>query len=345
MADWFENLEIDPQKNNSKKPEFPEININWKKVLPGAAIVLLLFLIISFRPWFTVEAQQRGVVLYLGEFDRVVGPGFHFRLPYPIEKVFTPNITINSIDIGFRSGATTTQRKVLDEARMLTGDENVIESQMVVRYQIDPSQPQKYLFNVVGVEDTLKDIAEAAERQVIGDNAIDAALTEGRLKIQSDIKEIIQQVSNRYEMGILIDEVQLLTTQAPEPVEPAFNDVVNAREDKNRFINQAEAYKNGEIPRAEGIAQKTIQEAEAFYAERVNKAKGEVEQFSALLKEYELAPEITKTRLYLETIEKVLAGKPKMILNADTQKDLLKFINLSPPTLPGATQSFMGGIR
>lgn len=344
MADWFENLEIDPDKSK-KKPEMPEINLNWKKIVPIVLGIIVLMVVISFRPWFTVEPQQRGVVLFLGKYNRTVGPGFHFRLPYPIEKVYTPDITINSLDIGFRSNGGSAQRKVLDEARMLTGDENVIESQMVVRYQIDPAQPQKYLFNVARVEDTLKDIAEAAERQVIGDNAIDAALTEGRNKIESDIKEILQEVSNRYEMGILIDEVQLLTTQAPGPVEPAFNDVVNAREDKNRFINQAEAYKNGEIPKAEGIVQKTMQEAEAFYAERVNKAKGEVEQFSAILEEYNLAPEITKTRLYLETIEKVLAGKSKMILNAETQKDLMKFMNVSPPTLPGATQTFQGGIR
>ncbi len=344
MADWFESLEIDPQnKGNKKKPDLQQLNIHWKKVLPIAIIVFVILLFIAFRPWFTVQPQQRGVVLFLGKYDRTTGPGFHFRYPYPIEEVFTPNVTrMYSIEIGFRSGGSNTQRMVQDEARMLTGDENVIESQMIVRYQIDPAQPENYLFNVVGVEDTLKDIAESAERQVIGDNAIDAALTEGRNEIQTNIKEIIQKISNRYVMGILIDEVQLLTTQPPGPVEPAFNDVVNAREDKNRFINQAEAYKNEQIPQAEGVVQKTLQEAEAFYAERVNNAKGEVERFSSILKEYRLAPDITKSRLYLETLEKVLAGKPKLILNSDTQKDLLKFMNISPPNLPGATQSFQG---
>ena len=209
---------------------------------------------------------------------------------------------------------------------MLTGDENVIVAKMIVQYRI--SDPKRYLFNVNDVENTLKDISEAALRQVIGDYPIESALTGQRDLLQIEIQKIIEEISDQYEMGLFVDRVQLQETHAPGPVEPAFADVFNAREDQARIEREAEAYQNKEIPKAEGDVRKIIQEAEAYRAERIAKAKGEVERFSAMLSEYENAPQVTRQRLYLETLEKVLVGKPKVIV--DSEESLLKFLNVTP---------------
>lgn len=329
MADWFEKLEIDPP-GGGRKPQMPEID--FRKIVPVVIGILLAVLFIAFRPWYTVEPGEVGVVLRLGEYHRTTGPGLNFRLPYPLEEVYTPNIlALRRIEVGFRSGASGgSSRGVPEESQMITGDENIIDSQMIVQYKIDPERPQDYLFNVSNPEDTLKDIVEAAERQVIGDSAIDAALTDGRNEIQDEIEVIIQEVCDKYRMGIQIIDARLHTTQAPAPVEPAFVDVFDAREDQVRFVNQAEAYRNSEIPKAEAQVQKILQEAEAYRAQRIARAKGEVERFSSILREYQNATEVTRTRLYLETLEKVLAGKPKVILESGSEEGVLKFLNVNP---------------
>lgn len=332
--DWFEKIPID----NPMNPQMPP----WLKKGIGPIIiaVILLFGLMIFRPWVTVEPDEAGVVLFLGNYDRTLPPGFHFRLPPPIEIVVTPRVTeIKKVEIGFRSNETGRgTRNVAEESTMLTGDENIIVSNLIVQYQI--SDPVAFLFNVADVEATLKDIAEAAERQVIGDYAIDAALTWGRSEVQEQIERRIQEICDSYDMGIRIIDALLQATSPPEQVESAFSDVISAREDQVRFVNQADGYRNSEIPKAEGQARQLLEQAEAYRQERVNKAKGEVERFHVLLQEYKRSPEVTRSRLYLEMLQEVLPGKNKVIMNDSENgqsNDVLKFMNLSPganPLLP-----------
>ncbi len=304
--------------------------LNWRRVGLAVAAVAAVIVLVSFRPWFIVGPGEVGVVLRLGKVHRVVQPGFHYRFPPPIETVFVPNVLLlRRIEVGFRSNPRSPSAEpvtVPEESIMLTGDENIIVAKTVVQYKI--ADPVKYLFNVNNVESTLKDIAEAAQRQVIGDFPIEAALTERRDQLQAQIQDIIEKISSEYQMGVQIEGVNLQDTHPPEAVEPAFAEVFNAREDQARVEREAEGYENKEIPRAEGEARKIFQEAEAYKAERIAKAQGEVERFHALLATYRGSPEVTRRRLYLETLEKVLQGKPKVIV--DSEEGLLKFMNLSP---------------
>lgn len=324
MSDWFEQIPIDIPLGGGRR------TLHWKRIGLAAAAVAVVIVLILFRPWFIVGPGEVGVVLRLGKLHRVVQPGFHYRFPPPLETVFVPNVLLlRRIEVGFRSNPRSPSAEpvtIPEESIMLTGDENIIVAKTVVQYKI--ANPVHYLFNVKDVENTLKDIAEAAQRQVIGDFPIEAALTERRDQLQAQIQEIIEKISSEYQMGIQIEGVNLQDTHPPEAVEPAFAEVFNAREDQARVEREAEGYENKEVPRAEGEARKLLQEAEAYKAERIAKAQGEVERFHALLQAYRAAPEVTRRRLYLEALEKVLKGKPKVIV--DSEENVLKFMNLSP---------------
>lgn len=333
MSDWFEKIPIDDirkkQQGGGKGPkiEIPEWNPKYSWII---ILVVVVLAVLIFKPWYTVEPGEVGVVMRFGEYNRTVTPGFHFRLPRPIETVETPNVEqVRQVEIGYETinpGPPAQYRKILEESQMLTGDENVVIAEVSVQYRV--SDPVAYLFNVADVHDTLKDLSEAALRQVVGDYAIDAALTWGRSEIEGKILDIVQEVSEEYGMGVHIMSVLLQETHPPAPVEPAFLAVVSSREDQSRFINEADAYRNGEIPKAEGQVRSILEEAEAYRVERITKAQGDIERFDKLLDEYRSSPDVMKTRLYMETMEKVLSGKPKMI-NGSSQ-DLLKLFNVTP---------------
>lgn len=336
----FEELRrANPQQPNFNMPE-------WKSSYTWYAVVILIILVILvFKPWYTVQPGEVGVVMRFGKYNRTVTPGFHFRLPRPIEMVETPNVEqIRRVEVGFETvdpGPPARYRSIQEESRMLTGDENVVIAEMIVQYRV--SDPQDYLFNVYDVHNTIKDISESALRQVIGDYAIDAALTWGRAEIEGKITDIIQQVSDQYKMGVNINNVRLQSTHPPEEVEPAFLSVVSSREDKSRFINEADSYRNSQIPQAEGEAKSILLEAEAYRVERVASAKGEVERFSALLREYRRAPEIMQTRMYMEMMEKVLVDKPKLI--SGSNQNVMKLLNISPAEIGLVTRTLEGGAR
>lgn len=338
FQDWFEELPLEEQKRRKEqmaKMKPPE----WmKKWVPTVIIIFVLFFgVLIFRPWVTVDTDEVGVVLRLGKFDRTLGPGFHLRLPPPVELIYTPQVTqIKRVEIGFRTVANNQYQDVEDESYMLTGDENIASVELVVQYRI--SDPVKYLFTTEDVEETVKDITESAMRKVVGDYPIDAVLTDRRSEIANKIRGEIQVLCDSYNLGVTLEtQVQLQTVDVPPDVRPAFRQVVSARENQIRFVNEAEGYSNSEIPKAEGKVQELLQEAEAYRVKRIAEAQGSVERFAAVLREYEAAPEVTKTRLYFETMEKVLAGKPKMIIGTESKGDILKFLNVSPgmaPALP-----------
>jgi membrane protease subunit HflK len=212
---------------------------------------------------------------------------------------------------------------------MLTGDEQMIDAQIIVQYQV--SDPAKFLFNVYDLEGrsgTIKDAAEVALRLVVGQRPIDDVLIGEKLQVETDIRQLLQEIIDRYDAGIRIIETKLQTVRPPQEVAAAFSDVVSAREDKDRFIKQADGYREDIIPKARGEAERIIRQAEGYKAERTERAHGDAERFLAVLREYQNAKDVTRKRLYLETMEKILPGIRKFVIDSDTGGNLLQFLPL-----------------
>ncbi len=291
---------------------------------------------------YIVNPDEQGVVLRFGRYNRTVDAGPHYAWPAPLETVYKPKVTqILRSEVGFRSvGQSQTfqqgqVRTMPEEASMLTGDENIVNVQFSVQYKI--SNPVEYLFNVVDQPALVRNAAEAAMREVIGNSQIDSAITDGKLKIQSDATQLLQQILNRYAAGIQIIAVQLQDVHPPKDVIDAFKDVASAREDKSRIINEAEAYRNELLPKARGQAAAIRNEAEAYAAKRVQTAKGEADRFSALRTEYEKAPKVMEQRLYYETVEEILSGsKEKVLMDTGAAERVLPYLPL--PDMKNAPQ-------
>ena len=283
---------------------------------------------------YIVNPDEEGVVLRFGKYDRTVGAGPHYALPFPIETVYKPKVTqVQRVEVGFRSvgqGRTFQQganRSLPEESGMLTGDENIVNVQFSVQYQI--KNPVEYLFNVTDQAAVVKNAAEAAMREVIGNSLIDSAITDGKLKIQSDATVLLQEVLDRYEAGIQVLAVQMQDVHPPQEVSDAFKDVASAREDKSRIINEAEAYRNALLPQARGEAAAILNKAEAYRVARLRQAEGESRRFDALRQEYEKAPDVTRQRLYYETMEEILAAaRDKTLLDSGVSGKVLPHMPL-----------------
>ena len=285
-----------------------------------ALVVVLWFLLGG--PFYIVDPEEAGVVLTFGRHTGTTEPGFHFKWPWPVQTVYKPPVNIvQRIEIGFRTISEdppsyisfTNDRDMLTEAQMLTGDENIINVAIIVQYKI--SDPTDYLFNVRDQEGTLKDITEASTRLVVGDNAIDAVLTTGKLEIQTRILDMIQEIADEYGLGVNIVAVQLMDVQPPAPVFAAFKDVATAREDMQAYINEAESYRNQQIPQARADSVEAVNSALGYSAVRVNNAIGEAFRFTAVAEEYRKSPEVTTTRLHLETISNLLDTVEIMVVD------------------------------
>jgi len=294
-------------------------------IVLGAWILLLSF--------FIVAADEQGVVKRFGKYNRTEKPGIHFKFPWPIEKVQKPKVTeVKRIEIGFRTidpGPPASYRHIPEESLMLTGDLNIVSSEFIVQYRI--KNAEEYLFNVKGPETTIIDAAEAAKRQVVGDKEVDYILTVGKAEIQEQVRSLLQEIMDSYGAGIHIVAVQLQDVEPPKPVIGAFKDVASAKEDKDKYINQAEAYWNEIIPTAQGEAQKLLNEAEAYKTEKINRAKGEADRFTKILDETKKNEDVTRKRLYLETMESVLSGMDKFIIDSKNSSSL-NFLELRGKT-------------
>ncbi len=309
-----------PPYNFNKNPNNPfkgfSSKLGGKGVwLIGGGLVVLWLL----SGIFIVNPDEEGIVLRFGKYVRTVGPGPHYHLPNPIETVYKPKVTqVLRGEVGFRSvgqGSTFQQgqlRTVPEEASMLTGDENIVSVQFSVQYKI--SNPVEYLFNVTNQAAVVRNAAEAAMREVIGKSMIDSALTDGKIRIQSDATELLQKILNRYEVGVQIIAVQLQDVHPPREVVDAFKDVASAREDKSRIINEAEAYRNEVLPKARGQSAELVNQAEAYKETRVQTAQGRANRFLSVLAEYEKAQDITRKRLYFEAMEKILSNATDKII-------------------------------
>ena len=268
--------------------------------------------------FYRVQPDEQGVVLRFGEWVNTTPPGLHFKLPAPIESVVTPKVTrVNRILVGVQGSdlaGRTTGRDIPEESLMLTGDENIVDIDFTVFWKIKDAG--KFLFNIRNPEQTVKLVAESAMREVIGQTKIQSALTEGRNQIEMATHERVQKLIDEYGAGIQIEEVQLLKVDPPQPVIDAFIDVQRARADEERIRNEAQAYANDILPRARGEAEKMIQEANAYKEQIVNKAEGEAQRFLEVFESYKIGKDITKQRVYLETMEEVFRGMNKIIIDS-----------------------------
>lgn len=312
----------------SDKFEFKKPNIKFDFKVPGGLSFLFLVIAVVYfgSGFYIVKPNEQAVVKRFGKVIEVVDPGPHYRLPFPIDSVDKAEVTkIHRIEIGFTSTAGGGYRSIPREALMLTGDENIISIDMIVQYKI--SSLKDYLYNVNDVEGTIKDSAESTIREVAGREKIDDLLTVGKNRIQMETLKILQDIMKLYETGITIVAVQLQDVEPPKEVVGSFKDVASAREDKNRYINEAEAYQNELIPRARAEAETVLQKAEAYESEQIARAMGETARFIDVMKNYKLAPAITKKRLYLENMAEVLKGGNKYIFD-EKLKNINAFLGL-----------------
>ena len=308
--------------------EIPEFNF---KITPVLIAILVIWLLTGI---YVVGPDEVGVVRTFGKFTRVTQSGLNWKFPSPIETANTPKVTeVKRIEFGFRSLKNGQYRTVEKESLMLTGDENIVDAEMIVQYKI--KDPVKYLFNIVEPELTVREAAEASLRTIVGRNKIDETLTTGKFTIQEETKEQVQSILDKYESGIHIVAVQLQDVSPPKEVIGAFKDVASAKEDKNRMINQAEGYRNDVIPKARGEAEAMIRDAEGFKESRIKRAEGDATKFTTILKEYKKAKSITEKRLYLETMEKVLPGIDKIIVPDKESGNMLNLLNLNPNQVKG----------
>lgn len=290
--------------------------------LKGLGFIALGALVLwAVSGFYVVDEGNRGVVLRFGKYVDTTQPGLNWHMPSPIEQVEIVNISqIRTLEVGYRS-AGGRKGSVSQEALMLTKDENIVDVRLAVQYQV--SDAKKYLFNVQNQTATLKQVTESAERGVIGGNTMDFALTEGRSQIVADIKAEIQQVMNSYDSGIIITSVNLVDAQPPEQVQSAFEDAIKAREDQQRFINEAEAYANDVVPKARGAAARIIQESEGYKSRIIASAEGDVSRFTQILQEYKKAPEVTRQRIYLDTMESVMSGTDTVMVDVKGGNNLM----------------------
>ncbi len=299
---------------------------------PIGLILIILALVWLASGLYRVLPDEQGVVLRFGKFVKTTQPGLNYHIPMPIESVQTPKVTkVNRMDIGFRSerdsGFTSgAVADVPEESLMLTGDENIVNIDFSVFWVIKDAG--KFLFKIQDPQGTVKAAAETAMREVIAKSNIQSILTEGRAKIEIETQEIIQSILDEYNSGIQITQVQTQKADPPDQVIDAFRDVQAARADMERSKNEAQAYANDVIPRARGEAQKILQAAEAYKKEVVAKAEGEASRFVSIYNEYANAKEVTQERMYLETMEKVLADIDKVIIDKNASSGVVPYLPL-----------------
>jgi membrane protease subunit HflK len=284
----------------------------------GVILVVALIAIVWLASGiYIVDEGQRGIVLRFGSFNRVATSGPNMRLPWPVESHEIVDLSrVRTIEVGYRGGS-----KVLKEALMLTDDENIVMVQFAVQYRL--KDPQAFLFNNRHPDEAVMGAAETAIREVVGKSKMDFVLYEGREQIAANTTKLMQEILDRYETGVLVAAVTLQSTQPPEQVQAAFDDAVKAGQDRERQKNEGQAYANDVIPRARGAASRLLQEAEGYKQRVVANAEGEAHRFKQILVEYAKAPEVMRSRMYLETVQQMLTNTSKVMIDAHSGSNLL----------------------
>src|SRR5664279_5553688 len=312
-----------------------------RMLLWAGGVVLALVLIVG--SYYQVEPDEVGLVTRFGRYVRTTGPGPHSKIPFGVEQVMKVPVERQlKQEFGFRTERADIQstfhkdEKTIAESLMLTGDLNVATVEWIVQYKI--ADPYKYLFKLRDVEPTFRLMAEASMRTVVGDHSVTELLTVGRESIATKAKELLSNLCKLYDNGIAVQQLVLQDVDPPEPVKPSFNAVNQAIQERERAINEAWAEYNQEIPRARGLAEQKVEAAEGYAVDRVNRAKGDAQRFVALEEEFRKAPEVTRTRIYLETLSAVLPAAGRKLIFDDKAKGILPLFPLGPVAGAGAAE-------
>ncbi len=355
-----------PQSPGPRPPDLEDLlrrgQDRLQSLLPGghmSTMGILLILIAALAIWglsgfFRVQSEELGVVLRFGKHVRTVQPGLNYHLPYPIETVLLPKaLRVSTISIGTAtvvdsSRRARSSRSVPEESLMLTGDENIVDVDFAVLWRIKPNGVGDYLFNIQNPEGTVKAVAESAMRDIIGRSDIQPILTGARTTIETAVQEMMQKILDGYGSGILVQQVQLQKVDPPSQVIDAFRDVQAARADLERLQNEAQTYANRVIPEARGRASQIIQNAEGYKEQAVAEAKGQSARFLNVYEEYKKAPDVTRERIYLETMEHILGGSEKLVMEGGGGQGVVPYLplnELSPRRTPPASPTQSGGNR
>ncbi|MCF8025452.1 MAG: FtsH protease activity modulator HflK [Desulfobacteraceae bacterium] len=335
------------QPPGGSPPTFEEVAAKIRqqfKIYKGRSaliIAALVVVVVFWTAWFTVQPEETGIVQRFGKVIRTAGPGLHFKVPLGIETArMVPTARVLKEEFGFRTVASTPGEKTRydpsgaykDESLMLTGDLNVIDVQWIIQYRIE--DPIRFLFHVRETPKTIRDITEAVMRRSVGNRIGSDVLTTGRVAVASEAKIEIQKILTDYESGVRLVTIELQDVTPPDTVKPAFNEVNESRQDKERTINRAEEQANREIPKARGVAAQSISEAEGYALERVNRAQGEATRFESILKEYLEAPQVTRRRLYLEAMTGLLADMKGLYIVDQDQKAMVPWLSMESGAQP-----------
>ncbi len=325
----------DPQGPQIPEIKLPKLDGGKIKLFAGAFLVLVL----ALTSFYTIEPEEIGMVLQFGKYVRSTEPGLHFKIPFgveqvkkvPIQRQLKEEFGFRTVRAGVKSQYST--KPYAEEANMLTGDLNAAMVEWVVQYRI--VDPYKFLFQVRNVEKTFRDMSEAVMRRTVGDRTVNEVLTIGRAEVALEVQIGLQALCDQYETGISVDQVVLQDVNPPDPVKPSFNAVNEAQQEKEKLINLAQSEYNREIPKASGEAEQTINEAEGYALDRVNRAEGDATLFNSIYAAYRLAPEVTRNRMYLETMTEVLPQVQSKIIVDDELRGLLPLLNLNPNSAAG----------
>lgn len=306
--------------SNFRPPNISGKNIKW--IILGVLIFLFLY-----QSWFTVAPEEVGVVVRFGKYVREAQPGLNFKLPFnietvtkvPVQRQIKQEFGFRSTQVGMRTQYTA--KSFREESLMLTGDLNAAQVEWIIQYRI--VDPYKYLYKVRNAEITLRDLTEAIMREIVGDRTVNEVLTVGRQEIAFSVQEKIQHLSDQYETGIRIDQVVLQDVNPPDEVKASFNEVNEAQQEREKLINQARSEYNQVIPKARGEARRVIEEARGYALERVNNARGDAARFTAQFQEYRKAKEVTRQRLYLETMDIILSRVGRKLITDDKASGIL----------------------
>lgn len=315
--------------------KFADVNLppqlkNWSSNIRYIVLGVLV-LVVAFSSFFTINPEEVGIVTRFGEFTRTTQPGLNFKAPFIEEVRKVPIERQLKHEFGYRTTSSNVRSSYqkegyADESLMLTGDLNLADIEWVVQYRIIDAYD--FLFKIRNPEETLRDISESAMRQIAGDRTVNEVLTVGRAEVTMEVQQLIQEICDEYESGLRIDQVVLQDINPPDPVKASFNAVNEAQQQKETLINQAKSAYNKVIPRAKGEAQETIQRAEGFAINRLNRAQGQASRFNQLYQEYINAPEVTKQRLYLETLEEILPDIGNKIVTDQGGNNVLPLLQM-----------------
>ena len=312
--------------NKFRPPQMQARAIRW--IVIGIAVLIILF-----TSFFTVGPEEVGVILRFGKYNRTVNPGLNFKIPLGIESVYKVPVERQlKLEFGFRTeqpGVRTryATRGYEEESLMLTGDLNAAEVEWIVQFRI--KDPYRFLFKVRNAIQTFRDLNEAVMREIVGDRTVNEVLTVGRQEVANSVAIMLQELCDQYETGIKVEQVVLQDVNPPDPVKPAFNEVNEAQQEREKLINQARSEYNKVIPKARGEALRTIEEARGYALERVNEAKGEAARFTAVLKEYLRAKEVTRQRIYLETMNEILQKVGRKLITDEKTTGILPLFQFS----------------